>query len=177
MSLNTFRITDACITQGHVSGYCETLFEKYNYKEKCLFEDTPERMVFETEIWMVGEQLRQEISKTKKCRVNQLLIKEILTVVQTAKYRRGRESFVMLLHYFKQEDSLIEKVLGSLLDDEQLYGFAIRELNKLKSYHYVEIVKNILKNEKITWIKKEAERYIKNRYRYYDCKFPSTEGV
>ncbi|MEB3005247.1 hypothetical protein [Capnocytophaga sp. G2] len=164
--MNTFKTTNACIIQGYLSGYCESLFEKYNYKEKCLLEDMPERMVFETEIWMVGEQLRQEIAKTKKYRINQLLIKEILIVIQTVKYRRGRESFVMLLHYFKKENDLIEKILSSLLDDEQLYAFAIGELTKLKLFSYTDKVQVILSKEKISWKKKEAQKYIeksKNR--------------
>lgn len=54
MSSNGFDIVTVFNNKGYILNYCEKLFEKNNYKEKTLFKDMPERMVFETEIWMVG---------------------------------------------------------------------------------------------------------------------------
>jgi hypothetical protein len=67
----------------------------------------------------------------------------------------------MTLHYFKN-NHIVESNLRNLLDDKQLYGFAIKELNKLKSYHSIDKIEDILMQEKTEWIKKEAKLYIKN---------------
>ena len=158
---NKIKLVSAYTEQGYLSKFCENIFEKYNFKEEPAFKGMPERMAFETEIWMIGEELRQGISKAKKNEINQLVLEEILTIIRTVKYGKGREIFVMLLHYFK-DNSTIEDILKTLLDDKQLYGFALKELNKLKLYYYKEKVNDILKNEKTSWIKKEAERYLKN---------------
>ncbi|MGI5172408.1 hypothetical protein H0R92_02220 [Treponema sp. OMZ 840] len=50
MASNRFDIVTAFNKKGYILNYCEKLFEKNNYKEKTLFKDMPERMVFETEI-------------------------------------------------------------------------------------------------------------------------------
>ncbi|MGI5172407.1 hypothetical protein H0R92_02215 [Treponema sp. OMZ 840] len=97
----------------------------------------------------------------KKNNRNDLLLQEILTIVQTKKYRKGRESFVMLLHYFSDIPSIVN-VLGILLEDNDLYGFAVKELNKLKFYRYTEKIKSLLENEKTGWIKRELKRNLQN---------------
>lgn len=164
MSLIFFEITKACSIENYLLNCCETLFQRYNYKEKSS-KYMPERMTFETPIWGIGEQIRQEFIKDKKLKTNELLISKILAVVQIAKYRKGRESFVMLLHNFKNNSS-IESVLASLLIDEDLYAFAIGELNKLKLYNYTDKVKYLLAKEKIAWRRKTEERYITNSLKY-----------
>lgn len=162
MSLNKgFKFSKAYIQQGYLSEFCENIFNNMNFEEEPAFKGMPKRMAYETEIWMIGEQIRQEIAKLKKNEINPLLLNEILTVINTTKYGKGRESFVMTLHYFK-DNPTVESTLKTLLDDKQLYGFALKELNKSKLYNYKEKVEDILKNEKKTWIKKEAERYLKN---------------
>lgn len=162
MSLNKgFKFSKAYIQQGYLSEFCENIFNNMNFEEEPAFKGMPKRMAYETEIWMIGEQICQEIAKLKKNEINPLLLNEILTVINTTKYGKGRESFVMTLHYFK-DNPTVESTLKTLLDDKQLYGFALKELNKSKLYNYKEKVEDILKNEKKTWIKKEAERYLKN---------------
>lgn len=66
----------------------------------------------------------------------------------------------MLLHYFKNNPN-IDTCLATLLDDEQLYAFAIDELTILKNFKYVDKVQKILSEEKVPWRRKVAERYIK----------------
>ncbi|UTC74713.1 hypothetical protein E4O03_10995 [Treponema sp. OMZ 792] len=161
MSSNRFDIVAAFNKKDYILNYCEKLFEKNNYKEKTLFKNMPERMVFETEIWMIGAKIRTEIAKMKKDKRSDLLLQEILTIVQTKKYRKGRESFVMLLHYFSDIPA-IANVLGILLDDNDLYGFAVKELNKLKFYRYTEKIKSLLENEKTGWIKQELKHNLQN---------------
>ncbi|UTC76963.1 hypothetical protein E4O04_02615 [Treponema sp. OMZ 799] len=167
MASNTFDIVTAFNKKGYILNYCEKLFEKNNYKEKTLFKDMPERMVFETEIWMIGAKIRPEIAKMKKDKRSDLLLQEILTIVQTKKYRKGRESFVMLLHYFSDIPSIVN-VLEILLEDNELYGFAVSELNKLKFYRYTEKIKSLLENEKTGWIKQELKRNLQNAWCIYE---------
>ncbi len=165
LSNNKLKLKDVHTKKGYLLKYCEFLYRKYNYKEDIRYKGMPERMAFETEIWIVGEQIRKYIEKNKilkKNESNQILSDEVIKIIQTEKYQRGRESFTMLLHYFKNNPA-IESLLKNLLKDEQLRGFAIIELNNLKIYNYEEQVKGILKSEKISWIRKEALRYIKNR--------------
>ena len=50
--------------------------------------------------------------------------------------------------------------MAELLDDEQLYAFAIDELTKLKVFKYVDKVQNFLLEEKISWRRKVEKRYI-----------------
>jgi hypothetical protein len=156
-----FKFTNISKQQGYLIEFCENIFEENNFREEPIIAGMPERMVYETEIWMVGEKLRQEISKLKKDEATPLLLDEVLKVINTTKYRKGRESFVMTLHYFKNSPK-VESCLENLLDDKQLYGFAIKELNKLKIYDFTGKVRKISEKEKIAWIKKEIERYIKN---------------
>ncbi len=156
-----FKFSRAYIQQGYLSEFCENIFNNMNFEEESTFKGMPKRMAYETEIWMIGEQIRQEIAKLKKDEISPLLLNEIFTVINTTKYGKGRESFVMMLHYFRN-NPIVESNLRNLLDDKQLYGFAIKELNKLKSYHSIDKVEDILVQEKTAWIKKEAKLYIKN---------------
>jgi hypothetical protein len=162
MSLSkVFKFSKANIQQGYLSEFCENIFNNMNFEEETAFKGMPKRMAYETEIWMIGEQIRQKIAKLKEDEISQLLLNEILTVISTTKYGKGRESFVMTLHYFGN-NHIVESNLCNFLDDKQLYGFAIKELNKLKSYHSTDKIEDILMQEKIGWIKKEAKLYIKN---------------
>ncbi|MFK8273036.1 hypothetical protein [Capnocytophaga canimorsus] len=135
------------------------------YKNKYDLDEDQGLKAYEREIWMIGSELLDFLKKTKKNKYSDFLLKDILKVIQNAKYGRGRESFTMLLHYFKKNPS-IEIYLVSLLDDEQLYAFAIGELTKLKLFGHTDKVQEILSKEKVAWKKKEAKRYIeksKNR--------------
>lgn len=162
MSLNKkIRLSKVYTQQGYLSEFCENIFNNMNFEEEPAFKDMPKRMAYETEIWMIGEQIRQEIASSKRDKISPLLLNEILTVINTTKYGKGRESFVMTLHYFRN-NPIVESNLRNLLDDKQLYGFAIKELNKLKSYHLINKIEDILAQEKTAWIKKEAKLYIKN---------------
>ena len=118
---------------------------------------------YENDIWMIGEQIRQGIFYDKKNKDKRYLeiLNEVIQIIKTEKYKRGRESFVMLLHEFKNKSEVIN-LLKTLLHDTILYGFAIEELNKLKNYENLHEVKEILNTEKKTWIKNIAKRYIKN---------------
>ncbi len=146
--------------ENYLYNICEFLFKKY-----FSIEDKQELKSFEIEIWMICSEIIENIRKTKKKIFTEALLQELLKIINQCKYGRGRESFVMLLHYFKKSPN-VETYIASLLDDEQLYAFAIGELTKLKLFSYTDKVQIILSKEKIAWKKKEAKRYIeksKNR--------------
>jgi hypothetical protein len=149
--------------ENYLTNYCEDIFKNLNYKKKKLFNDFPERMVFETEIWIVGEIIREGIMNEKKDKTSNYLkiVEDIIKIITTEKYKKGRESFVMLLSFYKNNNE-IENLLAQLLDDKELYGFAIIELNKLKKYEQVNKAVEIYNNEKNGWIKKEVKKYLEN---------------
>lgn len=146
--------------KNYLIDFCEKIFSEKNFKEDTTFKDFPERFAYETEIWMIGEDIRQNIIKIKKEELKIELFEAITSVINKTKYKKGRESFVMLLHYFIVFPN-IEKYIGNILEDKYLYGFAIHELIKIKKYNtYKDKVQTILDNEKTAWIKNYARKYI-----------------
>jgi hypothetical protein len=147
--------------ENYLINYCENIFEKLNYREKALYKNMPERMVFETEIWIIGENIRQGILNEIKNKTNNYkkIIENILKIINTNKYKTGRESFVMLLSYYKNDNG-VKNLLEKLLDDKELYGFAIKELDKIKEYRYINKIIEIYNNERNGWKKQAAKKYI-----------------
>ena len=136
---------------------CNLSYDKYFNSD-----DKGQLKSFEREIWMIGSEIIDNIKRKKieKKILTDILSEELLKVIEEDRFGRGRESFVMLLHYFKNNPN-IETCLATLLDDEQLYAFAIDELTILKNFKYVDKVQKILSEEKVPWRRKVAERYIK----------------
>jgi hypothetical protein len=151
------------IENNYLLNFCENIFNKLNYKEQKLFGNMPERMTFEVEIWIVGESIRHGIINEIKNRTNNYLkiLDDIIKIIEMEKYKSGRESFVMLLSYYKNNDN-VKKLLEKLLDDKELYGFAIKELSKLKEYKYIDKIIKINNMEKNGWKKQAAKKYIEN---------------
>ncbi|MDR0606526.1 MAG: hypothetical protein LBG80_19815 [Bacteroidales bacterium] len=157
-----FDFSMSLLEDRYLLNFCEVIFQKYNYKQAPAYKGMTERMVYEPEIWAIGATIEEELKKTRNKKINSSkLLNGILSVIHTEKYRNGRQSFVMLLHYFKNNHIVIEE-LERLLNDKSLYGFAVGELNKLKEYKYINIVKEILDAEKSSWIKKDAQKYLLN---------------
>ena len=143
---------------------CNLYYDKYFNSD-----DKGQLKFFEREIWMISSEIIDNIKRKKieKKNLTDTLSEELLKIIVEDRFGRGRESFVMLLHYFKN-NSNIETCLATLLDDEQLYPFAIDELTILKNFNYVDKVQKILSKEKVPWRRKVAERYIK---KYLDSVF------
>ena len=136
---------------------CNLYYDKYFN-----LDDKGQLKSFEREIWMIGSEIIDNIKRKKieKKNLTDTLSEELLKIIVEDRFGRGRESFVMLLHYFKNNPN-IETCLATLLDDEQLYAFAIDELTILKNFKYVDKVQKILSEEKVPWRRKVAKRYIK----------------
>ena len=139
----------------YLQNSCNLYYDKYFN-----LDDKGQLKSFEREIWMIGSEIIDNIRRKKEKRIlTDILSEELLKVIKEDKFGRGRESFVMLLHYFKNNPK-VESSLAELLNDEQLYAFAIDELTKLKIFKYVDKVQNFLLEEKISWRRKVEKRYI-----------------
>jgi hypothetical protein len=147
----------------YLINYCEITFNEKNYLQKQIFKNFPERMVYESEIWIIGETIRKGIIDEKKNKTNNYLkiTDQIIEIINKKKYKKGRESFVMLLPYYENNIKIIN-LLEKILEDNELYGFSIYALNKLKEYKFKNKIIEIGKEEKNGWIKKEIRKYIKN---------------
>ena len=135
---------------------CNLYYDKYFNSD-----DKGQLKSFEREIWMIGSEIIDNIKRKKieKKILTDTLSEELLKVIKEDKFGRGRESFVMLLHYFNNNPNVVS-CLEELLDDELLYAFAIDELMKLKVFKYTDKVQNFLLEEKISWRRKVEKRYI-----------------
>ena len=138
---------------------CENAFDEGNYLEPTQI-DYNKRMVFETEIWQIGELIRKKFLKRKAAISSPLFFDTISEIIQTKKYRSGRQSFVLLFGDFK----LFEKsdFLATFLSDEYVYGHVIISLLKLKNFKYCKEVKDILEQEATGWIKQKGKKYLEN---------------
>ena len=112
---------------------------------------------FEHQLWDVGEEIRQFLSKNKN-KLNENQIERILEICLDKRAKRGRQSFVMLLGrkiYCSYADRIV-----TLLNDGDVDGQVIDSLYKMGANEYVELIKPFL-THKQTWIRNEAKRYIK----------------
>lgn len=148
--INPDKVTSA----NYLSSLCERIYTAF-------FRSEDDKLLksFEREIWMVGSELLETFKKNKKISLSEDLLEEILKIIEEKKYGRGRESFVMLLHYFKNKPQ-VEHCLSTLLEEPILYGFAIGKLQKLKLFSYLVKVQDIFANEKKSWIRQAAKKYI-----------------
>lgn len=111
---------------------------------------------FEYLIWIFGEDLRI-ILKNKKFNKSELIANAVIRVLNDKRYGKGRETFALLIGYFKFQ--LNEKDVGVLLEDEDVYGHVIVSLRKLKMRGFEERMKHIINSEK-DWKKAEAKKYL-----------------
>ncbi|MBQ8519774.1 MAG: hypothetical protein IJ455_09275 [Agathobacter sp.] len=118
--------------------------------------DVHDWYMFEHELWGVGEEIRQFLSKKKKS-PNKLQIDRIVNICLDKRAKRGRQSFVLLLGR-KQYTNYASKI-ATILNDADVDGQVINTLYKMQAGQYVELMKPFL-NHKQTWIRNEAKRFI-----------------
>ena len=129
----------------------------------------PGRMVFEPEIWIIGANIREGIVYENKHKTKNYIkiIDDIIKIINTEKYKGGRESFVMLLSFYKNNNE-VKILLDKLLEDKELYGFAVKELDKLKEYKQINKITEIYNKKNNSWIKKAMEKYMENANKKID---------
>lgn len=140
------------------NNYLFNLCELY-FKELFQEDDNQPLKAYECEIWMIGSELLEIFKGLKKTAFTNELLQELLKIINTQKFGRGRESFVMLLHYFKNQQE-VEICLSSLLNDPLLYAFAISEMTRLKVFNYTDKVEELLADETIGWRRQTAKKYL-----------------
>ncbi|MBR2483595.1 MAG: hypothetical protein IKB53_02495 [Oscillospiraceae bacterium] len=121
-----------------------------------LAPDVHEWYRFEHELWEIGEEIRQFISKHNK-KLNESQINRILNICLDKRAKRGRQSFVMLLGrkmYRDYSDRLI-----SVINDDDIAGHVIDTLYKMQEEKHVELISPFLQHDR-TWIRNVAKKYI-----------------
>lgn len=121
------------------------------------FPDIPQWHQFESEIWKNGETIRQIVKENKSFLKDNNIIEGILSIALNRNAKRGRQSFIMLL--WNKSSARFADELVNQLDDEFVNGHIIEGLNKMKVADYVTQVRPFCK-VKITWIRKQANKYI-----------------
>ncbi len=121
------------------------------------FYSVPEWHDYELKIWEIGEQIRKIILKNKSLRndneINDLIIRFCLN----RNSKRGRQPFVSLLGY-KHLSNYAEKLI-LLIDDEFVNGHVIDTICKMQVRGFKKEIEPFV-NNKETWIKKIANKYI-----------------
>ena len=96
--MNRIKHYEKIASDNYLFNLCELYF-----KELFQEDDNQPLKAYECEIWMIGSELIEIFKGLKKTAFTNELLQELLKIINTQKFGRGRESFVMLLHYFKNQ--------------------------------------------------------------------------
>jgi HEAT repeat protein len=111
---------------------------------------------YETLIWEIGEIFRQVLKKHKRLRQEPNLFSSLARVTLDTQFGKGRESFVMLLGQYGDQNMV--GTLVQLLKDEEVQGHAVYALRLLGAPEVQDSVRPFLKSPK-TWVRNEAKKY------------------
>lgn len=89
------------------------------------------------------------------------ILEDIFELINDKSNGNAREMLVVSLGRMKL--SQVESLLISLLHDEDLIGYSLIALRKLKSTNALPIVKS-LESHPRTWVRNEAKKYINSRH-------------
>ena len=121
-----------------------------------LVPDVHDWYKFESELWGVGENIRQFLLENKN-KLNRSQIERIVEICLDKRAKRGRQSFVMLLGKKMFRD--YAKQIVTLLNDVDVDGHVIDTLYKMGATEYTDLIEPFLTHNR-TWIRNEAKRYI-----------------
>ena len=121
-----------------------------------LVPDVHDWYKFESELWGVGENIRQFLLENKN-KLNRSQIERIVEICLDKRAKRGRQSFVMLLGK-KMFRDYAEQIV-TLLNDVDVDGHVIDTLYKMGATEYTDLIEPFLTHNR-TWIRNEAKRYI-----------------
>ncbi len=111
---------------------------------------------YETLIWEIGETFRQIFKKHEQLRKEPNLLRELEQVALNTQFGKGRESFVMLLGRYGNQDVI--NTLKSLLEDREVQGHAIYALRLIGASEVQDDIRPFLQSSK-TWVRNEAKKY------------------
>lgn len=118
----------------------------------------PDWLGYESAIWELSEQVRRFLRKHKKLRGKNPILDQVACLAANKKYGKGRQNLVLLLGEYGQDS--YGQTLGALLDDDDVYGHAIKALVRANIPGYSEKVSQVLAIEKTSWIKASAKKYL-----------------
>ncbi|WKX75880.1 hypothetical protein [Zobellia laminariae] len=121
------------------------------------FPDVPNWHKYESEIWEIGEEIRQIINTKKSLRKDSELTDLIMKFCLNKNSKRGRQSFILLLgykHLSKYATQLIE-----MLNDKFVKGQIIDTVYKMQAEGFQKEIGAFMM-DKHTWIRKLATKYV-----------------
>lgn len=121
-----------------------------------LCSDVPDWYDFESELWEIGENMRQIICSERKD-LNHEQAERVCLICLNRNAKRGRQSFVMLLG--KKRFNEYADRLADLLSDDDVNGHVLDSIYKMGAPQYCKEAEPFLTSEH-AWIRKTAKRYI-----------------
>ncbi|MGZ5573330.1 MAG: HEAT repeat domain-containing protein, partial [Usitatibacter sp.] len=118
----------------------------------------PDWVGYEMALWKASERLRALLRARKELRGDTATVGACLSLIADRRFGKGRQNLVLLVGEFGTPK--MASALGSLLDDPDVYGHAIKALSKLKAKGFGEPVKRVLDSERVAWIKTAARKYL-----------------
>ncbi len=121
------------------------------------FPNVPSWHKYETDIWEIGEEIRQLIFKKKSLRKDDEINDLILNICLNRNSKRGRQSFILLLaykHLSRYAPQIIE-----MIDDKFVDGQIIDTIYKMQASGFEKEIEPF-KIYQQTWIKKLATKYV-----------------
>ena len=105
-----------------------------------------------------GEALRRTLIKNRAWRRNEAFIELIRWVVSNSAIGLGRQSFIELAAKYDLEASL--DTIVRLVSDDGLRGQAIKALRTQRIPGHADLIREAIKGENRTWVKREAKKYL-----------------
>tara|TARA_R110002049_G_scaffold24461_1_gene86719 strand:+ start:122 stop:592 length:471 start_codon:yes stop_codon:yes gene_type:complete len=112
---------------------------------------------YETNIWRIGEEIRQIIAANKVLRKDAEINNLILNICLNKNSKRGRQSFILLLGYKHLSEHSRELI--KMINDNSVDGHIIDTIYKMQSAEFVKEIRPFKTNQQ-AWIRKIASKYL-----------------
>lgn len=119
----------------------------------------PDWYGYETALWKLSEAIRGFLKGRRDIKGNNELLDKISVIAEEKRFGKGRQNFVLIIGDFGGKE--YSNGLKSLLNDPEVYGYAINALTKLKVTDCSNEIEKVLQETKTGWIKTAAKNYLK----------------
>lgn len=120
-------------------------------------DGAPDWLGFESALWKLSEKLRPLIASRKEWREGSAVLDALTSICVDRRNGKGRQNMVLMLGEFGGASTA--NVIGSLLNDSQVQGHAIKALIRLKDPTNRAVVEQLLPT--LTgWMKSAAKKYL-----------------
>jgi hypothetical protein len=111
----------------------------------------------EHDIWAEGEALRQYRNRSPRAFADPLVIDAVLKIIECRAFRRGRQSFVMLLETPRARQFAAR--LAPLLSDPDIAGHVLTALLRMRALEYSALVRPLTQSP-FAWVRRRATAYL-----------------